>query len=723
MHQEPSPNWIKNNQKYLASCIGQIKTQLEAYRAYDVEDRGKISSGREIDDEDDNNNSHRTYSPDPANGQMQPPEWSDEKSLPAVDVLCSLFRLSEFERSIILLCAGVELFEEFAKLCAKAQGTSDSPYPTLGLAMSLFPDAHWDAILPVSPLRYYRLIELFYAGKNGLHYPTTIAESSVRLDERVLHYLTGISYLDPQLHNVMKQTKEIGIVVDSHKSIVENILSLVAKDPKGRLPIINLWGIDTTGKTLIAQQICAKLGLNLWQLSATDLILSKSTEDVDSFVQLWARESLLLHSGLYIQADEIEELSQQQMIIRLTNNINIKNIALPIFFVSRDRWSNNNENDSVVISVEVKKPTRKEQLYLWKALLLSDADEHHFSLSSYSSSSPISTRSHSSLPNDIDQGLKKLVDQFDMSTSTILSASREAMANLSENSDISEALWNASLSITRSKISKLGLVQRISSTYSMDDLVLPTREQQLLKDIVIHVRQRAKVNDEWGFGLSNRGGGIIALFSGASGTGKTMAAEVLSNELRLDLYRADISSIVSKYIGETEKNLRKVFDAAEDGGAILFFDEADALFGKRAEVRDSHDRYANIEINYLLQRIESYRGLAILATNMKNAIDSAFMRRIRFVVDFPFPDEQYREKIWKNVFPSSAPKDDNTIDFRRLARLNISGGNIRNIAVYAAFLAADEGVPISMKHLKHAAEVEHSKIDRSLTRGELLGEW
>lgn len=718
MQQEPSPNWIKNNQKYLASCIGQIKTQLEAYRAYEVEGRGEIPSGRETDHD---HNNHSTYGHSPINGQMQPPEWSDEKSLPAVDILCSLFRLSQFERSIILLCAGVELFEDFARLCAKAQGTSDSPYPTLGLAMSLFPDAHWDAILPVSPLRHYRLIELFYTGKNGLHYPTTIAESSLRLDERVLHYLTGISYLDPQLHKVMKQTKQIGIIVDSHKSIVENILSLVAKDPKGRLPIINLWGIDTTGKMLIAQQICAKLGLNLWQLSAPDLVLSKSTEDVDSFVQLWSRESLLLHSGLYIQTDEME-LSQQQMIMRLANNIIVNNIALPIFFVTRDRWSNNNENDSVVISLEVKKPTRKEQLYLWKALLRSDAYEHHFSLSSYSSS-PISSRSDSSLPSDIDQGLEKLVDQFDMSASTILSASREAMENLSEGSDISEALWNASLSLTRSKITKLELVQRISSTYSMNDLVLPSREHQLLKDIVIHVRQRAKVNDEWGFGLSNRGVGIIALFSGASGTGKTMAAEVLSNELRLDLYRADISSIVSKYIGETEKNLRKVFDAAEDGGAILFFDEADALFGKRAEVRDSHDRYANIEINYLLQRIESYRGLAVLATNMKNAIDSAFMRRIRFVVDFPFPDEQYREKIWKNVFPSSAPIDDNKIDFRRLARLNISGGNIRNIAVYAAFLAADEGVPISMKHLRHAAEVEHSKIDRSLTRGELLGEW
>src|SRR6266581_7594059 len=179
----------------------------------------------------------------------------------------------------------------------------------------------------------------------------------------------------------------------------------------------------------------------------------------------------------------------------------------------------------------------------------------------------------------------------------------------------------------------------------------------------------------------NRGLGINALFAGESGTGKTMAAEVIANSLHLNL-----SAVVSKYIGETEKNLRRLFDAAEDGGAILFFDEADALFGKRSEVKDSHDRYANIEINYLLQRMESYRGLAILATNMKSVLDTAFMRRLRFIVNFPFPGLTERKRMWQQVFPANTPTDG--LDYDRLARFNLTGGSISNIALNAAFLAA-----------------------------------
>jgi SpoVK/Ycf46/Vps4 family AAA+-type ATPase len=198
-----------------------------------------------------------------------------------------------------------------------------------------------------------------------------------------------------------------------------------------------------------------------------------------------------------------------------------------------------------------------------------------------------------------------------------------------------------------------------------------------------------------------------------------MAAEVLANALSLDLYRIDLSSVVSKYIGETEKNLRRVFDAAEDGGAILFFDEADALFGKRSEVKDSHDRYANIEINYLLQRMESYRGLAVLATNRKGDLDPAFMRRVRFVVNFPFPDTSHRAEIWRRIFPAGTPTDE--LDPGKLARLKVAGGNIRNIALNAAFLAAAEGSPVGMAHLQRAARAECAKIEKPLTEAEIGG--
>ena len=265
------------------------------------------------------------------------------------------------------------------------------------------------------------------------------------------------------------------------------------------------------------------------------------------------------------------------------------------------------------------------------------------------------------------------------------------------------------------------LAQRIASPASWDDLVLPEAQRGILREIAMHVRQRTKVYQHWGFaGKGERGLGISALFAGASGTGKTMAAEVLANELRLDLYRIDLSSVVSKYIGETEKNLRRVFDAAEAGGSILLFDEADALFGKRSEVKDSHDRYANIEVGYLLQRMEAYRGLAILTTNLKNSLDTAFMRRIRFVVHFPFPDAAQRAEIWRRVFPKTTPTSG--LNVESLARLNVAGGNIRNIALNAAFLAADADEPVCGAHVLRAARAEYAKLEKPLTESE-IGDW
>jgi len=194
---------------------------------------------------------------------------------------------------------------------------------------------------------------------------------------------------------------------------------------------------------------------------------------------------------------------------------------------------------------------------------------------------------------------------------------------------------------------------------------------------------------------------------------------VLARELDRDLYQIDLATVVSKYIGETEKHLRKIFDAAERSGAILLFDEADALFGKRSQVRDSHDRYANLEVSYLLQRMESYRGIAILTTNMQNALDTAFQRRLRFVVQFPFPDPPSRERIWRKVFPAAAPTE--SLDYEKLAQLNVTGGAIRNIALLSAFLAAHEGSAITMRHMLEASHTEYAKLDKPLSPAETRG--
>ena len=282
-----------------------------------------------------------------------------------------------------------------------------------------------------------------------------------------------------------------------------------------------------------------------------------------------------------------------------------------------------------------------------------------------------------------------------------------------------DRLWTACLARTRPQLDNLA--QRLEPRAAWADIVLPPVEKNLLRQIADQVGNRTRVYNEWGFARKmNRGLGISALFAGDSGTGKTMAAEVIANELRLNLYRIDLSAVVSKYIGETEKNLRRLFDAAEDGGAILFFDEADALFGKRSEVKDSHDRYANIEINYLLQRMETYRGLAILATNVKSALDTAFVRRLRFIVDFPFPGLVERKAIWRGVFPPEAKT--RGLDFDRLARLNLTGGNIHNVALNAAFLAVRSDKAVSMPLVLDAARAEFRKLGRPLSESDFRWE-
>jgi SpoVK/Ycf46/Vps4 family AAA+-type ATPase len=306
--------------------------------------------------------------------------------------------------------------------------------------------------------------------------------------------------------------------------------------------------------------------------------------------------------------------------------------------------------------------------------------------------------------------MELLATQFDLSAANIRAAAAQAASP--------EDLWDSCRSQARPRLDDLA--QRIETRAGWSELVLPTPQMATLREISAHVRRRAQVYETWGFAEKcMRGLGISALFAGASGTGKTLAAEVLANELRLDLYKIDLSHVVSKYIGETEKNLRRVFDAAEEGGAILLFDEADALFGKRSEVKDSRDRYANIEVSYLLQRMEAYRGLAILTTNMKDAIDPAFLRRIRFLVQFPFPDMAERIEIWRRMFPERTPVDG--LDVSRLAKLHVAGGNIRNIALNAAFLAADSGEPVRMSHVLRAARTEYAKIEKPLTPAEIGG--
>jgi SpoVK/Ycf46/Vps4 family AAA+-type ATPase len=346
-----------------------------------------------------------------------------------------------------------------------------------------------------------------------------------------------------------------------------------------------------------------------------------------------------------------------------------------------------------ILTLDVDKPTAQEQRAMWKSFLGETAAQ-------------------------LNGALEILGAQFNFDASAIRAVCVGAAQSENESGRLGETLWEICRAQARPQLDDMA--QRITPRATWRDLVLPDAQRQVLREIGIHVRRRAKVYEEWGFAAASaRGLGISALFAGPSGTGKTMAGEVLATELNLDLYRIDLSQVVNKYIGETEKNLRRVFDAADEGGAILLFDEADALFGKRSEVKDSHDRYANIEVSYLLQRMEAYRGLAILTTNLKSALDTAFLRRLRFIVQFPFPDAAQREEIWRRIFPAQTPTE--SLEFAQLARLAVTGGSIRNIALNGAFLAAEADQPVRMGHLLQAAKHECQKLERPLNESEIGG--
>jgi AAA+ superfamily predicted ATPase len=268
------------------------------------------------------------------------------------------------------------------------------------------------------------------------------------------------------------------------------------------------------------------------------------------------------------------------------------------------------------------------------------------------------------------------------------------------------------------------LAKRHTPRFGFDELVLPEKEKAHLTELIAFVERRGTVYEDWGFRQKfSRGTGAKALFFGRSGTGKTMAAEVIAKHLSLDLFKVDLSSIVSKWVGETEKNLATVFDRAEEAQAVLLFDEADALFGQRTSVGSAVDRYANLETNYLLQRIEEYDGIAILSSNFKQNIDEAFTRRFHFILEFPFPDRASREEIWSRAVPHEAPLADN-VDFEFLAdRFKFTGGNIKNTILRAAFLAASERSPeIRMRHLVRAVFREYQNLERDPSRRE-FGDW
>ncbi|MBH8566969.1 ATP-binding protein [Nostoc sp. CENA67] len=612
-----------------------------------------------------------------------------EEAPPALEQLCQIFGLSSFEREILLLCAGMEFDRNWGTLCAEAQNQPQWNYPTFSLALSVSSSRHWSAFTQDAPLRRWRLLEI--GAGNAL------ATSPLRLDEQIVHYLTGLHPLDERLQQWGVLPLHTEKLVASHQALAEQMAScwVQASQENRAIPVLQLCGTEALTKRSLAANVCHLLELQGYAVCANTL--PSDTQQIHVLGCLWEREWLLHQRVMFLDCDRLESQSAEK-----ENSITqlLDTLQVPVFVSSIER---RRPIQRPLLTFDVHHPSPAEQRQVWQTAL-------------------------SELTPSLNGQIDRLVSHFNLSAASIEAISWQFKTQYSKHNssntvetvdnNLFTVLWDTCRAQARPRLDEL--VQPIQATAEWEDLVLPPNELGVLRDIAAHLRQRSKVYEQWGFaGKGQRGLGISALFAGASGTGKTLAAEVLGNALHLDVYRIDLSAVVSKYIGETEKNLRRVFDAAEGGGVILLFDEADALFGKRTEVKDSHDRHANIEVSYLLQRMEAYRGLAILTTNLKASLDQAFLRRIRFIVQFPFPDVNQRTEIWRRVFPKQTPIAD--LDFQKLAKLNVAGGNIRNIALNAAFLAADADEPVSMKHLLQAVKSEYIKLERPLTDVEVKG--
>ncbi len=652
--------WLRMNQADLLAHLATVKQRLAQHA-------GRIQS--------ESTELPAVSPPDAASAQAD--------RLPALAQIVAAFDLSPFERDTLLLCAGMELDAEFPALCAAAQGETGDGFPTFALALAALAEPHWSAVSGDAPLRHWRLIEVG-AGPVLTHAP-------LRIDERVLHFLVGIRQLDSRLEVLLEplQGSEGDMLLASQRAVAEQVANVWAGTAQGRdLQVVQLCGSAADCRP-VAAAAAAMLDLHAARLATVRL--PTGAADLETLLRLWEREAVLSGLGILmldcdddLPSDSDAGRSAAAAVARITERA-----TGPVILRSREARRLPNRQ-SVVL--DVTHPLPAEQLAVWRATL-------------------------GDLPQD-DAALAAAAAQFSLSLPAMLAiaAAARSRATASPPVDAATAVWDLCRHRLRGALE--GLAQRIESEQRWEDLVLPAAQTEALGNVAAQLRQRSTVHDVWGFARKTRRGlGISALFYGPSGTGKTMAAEVLANELRLDLYHIDLSRVVSKYIGETEDNLRRVFDAAEENGAILLFDEADSLFGSRSEVKDSHDRYANIEVSYLLQRMESYRGLAILTTNMRGALDNAFLRRIRFAVEFPFPDVPQRAAIWRRVFPPSAPTQG--LDAERLARLRIAGGNIRNIALNAAFLAADRREPVQMHHVRAAARSEYAKLERRPSRAEI----
>ncbi|MEM1130361.1 MAG: ATP-binding protein [Pseudomonadota bacterium] len=584
---------------------------------------------------------------------VPPPAFEfDAADLPAFADLRQIFGLQPAETALLLLAAAQEVDRRVGDAILRASGVAQA---TVSLAAAFAGPGAWQALSAAGRLRHWRLLELSGGGN--------LSDRRIRLDERILDHFLGQSGPDARLDGLVRPVFGTDSL-PADLQVEADRLSQAFAQAGDVAPMLGVSGGSASQRRDLIAHVARMVGLSTLCLDAADIPTAWAERHAAAIYldrEMALSRALLLIEGTGGAVDALAD--------RITGPVAVSADEPPKL------------RRSAQIRADLPAPVRRAQHAFWSSLL-----------------------DKSVADNCIDS----LSAQFDLSPDMIAAIAAETEGS----GDRPVALWQAARRCARESME--GLAQAIDSQCGWDDLVLPRDQVTVLRELGAQIRQAWQVHAVWGWARkSGRGLGTAALFAGPSGTGKTLAAEVLATDLQLDLFRVDLSQIVSKYIGETEKNLSRIFKAAERGGAILLFDEADALFGKRSEVKDSHDRYANVEVSYLLQQMEAYRGLAILTTNQRSAVDRAFLRRLRHVVVFPFPDFAARAAIWARIFPPETPLED--VDPGRLARLSLAGGTIRSIALNAAFLAATEESAVGMQHIHRAARREYSKIEKPFT--------
>lgn len=583
--------------------------------------------------------------------------------------IAEAFGLDLFGRNILLLCAYATLEPEGRAAVSALLGDALVAAPTVGLALACLPGAHWQALAADAPLRRCGLIRIEGGG--------SLVDGRLYLPETVLFRLVSAPGIAAEAAPLLRELATPAEMAPNRRALAHDIAARMSLGPDY---LMHLTGGDPVGKLQAFAAAAATRGAGAFALSSD--LLPQVPSELARLAEGLHRDLVLRNARLVLEHDDPAEPRLARQFAECYPG--------PLAIASPEPMR---AGHRMAFRLDMSPLTASDQVIVWRDAL-------------------------GALGKPLSEKLPRLAATFRVAPETARAVAAELTLDANAP-DLADRAWEACRRAARPRMDDLA--QRVESPAEWEDLILPPRPRQVLVAIVAQVRNRAQVYEDWGFGprLQMKGLGVSALFSGPSGAGKSMAGEVIGNALTLDVYRVDLSAIVSKWVGETEKNLRRVFDAAEDGGVILQFDEADALFGRRSEVKDSHDRHANIEVSYLLQRLEQYRGLCILTTNMRDNIDEAFLRRIRFLVDFRFPSAAERLAIWQRIFPAATPLGD--LDFRKLAGLNVSGGAIRNIALAASFLAADRGGAVGMAEVLEAALLEYDKTGRTMTDAERAG--